>query len=351
MKTYSLHSARFGFLRRGLGSFGLILAFASLSFAQPAAKRNHHGMVASPAAVAAGVSEAALPPSETQKQTANEHRGSLTSRATEALLGVDPLPKLNSMLQEASPQAERFTPNSVVRKLPPIEYSLGQQRPNTETIFGTDERVRINSTTSIPWRWTCELVITMSDGKQYIGTGWLAGPRCVVTAGHCVHGGPGVGWASRIEVIPGMNGSSRPFGTIASNQFISVRGWTESRNFDYDYGCIILPTAVGDQLGYFGFGSYSDTTLRSTLFNTAGYPGDKPFGTQWFTTGVVSDLSSRRIFTQTDIKGGQSGSAFWRLSNGQRHAVGIVSAEDPTRNHILRINQNVFNNLLDWRSR
>lgn len=353
MKSGFLNLGRPGFIRRGLGAFGLVLAFASLSVAQsPRRPDPGHRLVASPGALEAGVTEAGLSAREGNQRVANEYRGSLTSRASEALLGFDPLPKLNSMLQEASPQGERFTPNSVIRQLPSIDSRLGGGSNRPETIFGADDRVRINSTTGVPWRWTCRLVITMPDGKQYTGTGWLAGPRCVVTAGHCVHGGGrGKSWASRIEVIPGMNGSTRPYGTVSSNQFITVRGWTQDRNRDYDYGCIILPSAIGNSLGYFGFTNASDSTLRSMLFNTAGYPGDKSSGTMWFTTGRLSGLSARRIFTQTDIMGGQSGSAFWRLSNGSRHAVGIVAAEDPVQNHVVRINQEVFNNLLSWRNR
>lgn len=330
----------------------LLLAVASPASAQNRRVSRGHQMVVSPGARAAGVRETEVSLPERGNLASPENRGSMTSRSTEALLGLDPLPFMGSMYNEVT-QTERLTPNSVIRNLPSIESRLGgDDENNNETIFGRDERTRITGTTAVPWRWECQLIITMPDGKQYIGTGWLAGPRLVMTAGHCVHdGGSGKQWASKIEVIPAMNGSRRPYGTYVSRSFISVNGWTRNRNFDYDYGCILLPSNVGNSLGYMGFANYNDSTLRSITLNTAGYPGDKPFGTQWFTTGRVNNLSSRQIYTFMDIKGGQSGSPVWRLTNGQRYAVAIVSAENSQTNFLLRINSEVFANIRNWKTR
>ncbi|WP_219620585.1 hypothetical protein, partial [Klebsiella pneumoniae] len=51
---------------------------------------------------------------------------------------------------------------------------------------GFDRRSRVLDTNSDPWRKICALEITATDDEQMIGTGWIAGPRLIITAGHCV---------------------------------------------------------------------------------------------------------------------------------------------------------------------
>ena len=57
----------------------------------------------------------------------------------------------------------------------------------SEVVIGRDDRIRVGATNKNPWRWICSLRITAKDGSRWIGTGWLAGPRTVITAGHVVY--------------------------------------------------------------------------------------------------------------------------------------------------------------------
>ena len=76
-----------------------------------------------------------------------------------------------------------------------------------ETVIGRDERVRILDTELPPWRMICALRMRGPSGAGAIGTGWFIGPRTVLTPGHCVFSRMFFGgWASTIEVIPGLNG-------------------------------------------------------------------------------------------------------------------------------------------------
>jgi V8-like Glu-specific endopeptidase len=170
-----------------------------------------------------------------------------------------------------------------------------------------------------------------------------------MTAGHVVYSAAAGGWARSIAVIPGMDGTSRPFGTHTGTSFRSVVGWTQNGDPEYDYGAIVLPNRIGDTLGYFGFAALSDGDLQNLTVNTAGYPGDKPFGTQWFTAGAISQVTARRLFYMLDTFGGQSGSAVWRLQGGQRHGVGI-HGYGGCPNKAVRITGPVFNNMLAWRN-
>jgi glutamyl endopeptidase len=218
-----------------------------------------------------------------------------------------------------------------------------------ETVCGSDDRVQVTLTTAIPWRWIGELIITMANGAGFRGTGWFIGPRCVMTAGHCVYSKSNGGWASRIEVIPGMNGAARPYGSSVGTSFRSVTGWTNDADPNYDYGAIILPNPLGNVVGYFGFASLTDASLNNLLVNNSGYPGDKPFGTQWFNAGRITNVTARKIYYMVDTYGGQSGSPIWRFLNGQRHAVG-VHAYGGCPNSATRIVDAVYNNMLAWRN-
>jgi V8-like Glu-specific endopeptidase len=152
-----------------------------------------------------------------------------------------------------------------------------------------------------------------SSGGGAIGTGWLVGPRTVVTAGHCVHHqGFFGGWASVIEVSAGRNGPDFPFKTVKATRFSSVDLWVESANPDFDIGCIHLEEPLGDQVGWFAIGSLTPAELENHMVNISGYPGDRGAGTeQWFHVNRVLSVGDRRIFYDVDTMGGQSGSPVW----------------------------------------
>lgn len=221
-----------------------------------------------------------------------------------------------------------------------------------ETVCGEDDRVHVTAVTRIPWRFICQLLITLKNGHQSRCTGWFISPRTVMTAGHCVYGHSAGGWAKEIEVIPGMNSSFRPFGSAVGSSFYSVKGWTNSAKPTHDYGCIILPKSkpLGKKTGWFGFAALSTKSLKRLLVNNSGYAGDKAFGTQWFNAGRVTKVTARRFEYMLDTFGGHSGSPTWRFRNGKRHAVG-VHAYGGCPNKSTRINKDVFKNMKSWKAK
>jgi glutamyl endopeptidase len=228
-----------------------------------------------------------------------------------------------------------------------------------EVIIGNDDRIQITNTSVYPWSVHASLLITAADNSTWIGTGWFIGPHTLATAGHVVFiYAPGTarhGWVRSILVMPGRNGSSLPFGSVTSTDFRSVVGWTQSGDENYDYGAIRIPTELGNNTGWFGFGVWSDSDLLATTANLSGYPGDKPAGTQWYHARRVTSVNSRKVYYDIDTFGGQSGSAVYRFytppggTSGRYgiaiHAYGGVSANSGTR-----IVQPIFNNLGAWKA-
>lgn len=224
-----------------------------------------------------------------------------------------------------------------------------------EVILGTDDRTMITDTDQYPWRCICSLLITAQNGSGWIGTGWLVGPRLVLTAGHCVYMADEGGWASSIEVIPGRNGQGRPFGSAVATDLRSVVGWTVDNDRNYDYGAIILPedARYGDQLGWFGYTPRPDDYFSGITLNLSGYPGDggktQIEGTQWFHARGIREVFERQISYEIDTFGGQSGGpVFETTSDGSRYGLAIHTWGTSVSNGATRITQDVFDNIIQW---
>lgn len=235
------------------------------------------------------------------------------------------------------------------------EASFGPAPAIIETVHGPDDRAQITNTSTYPWRAHASLEITAADGSRWIGTGWFVSPRTLITAGHVVFiknsGVPGRdGWVRQIKVMPGRNGASLPYGSATSSNFRSVTGWTSNGDQNFDYGAIIIPNNLGNTVGWFGVGVYSDADLLSTVGNISGYPGDKPAGTQWYDSRRIASVNSRKVYYDIDTAGGQSGSAVYRIKNNGRFAFGIHAYGGATTNSGTRIITPVYNNIVSWKA-
>jgi glutamyl endopeptidase len=219
-----------------------------------------------------------------------------------------------------------------------------------ETIIGADQRLRITNTNDIPWRRYCALRITFPSGASYRGTGFFIGPTAVATAGHCVYLHNQGGWARRVEVIPGCNGSTRPFGQAEATVFRSVSGWVTSRLPECDYGCIFLPRGSfgGANLGNFGAAAFDAQTLVAQPAVVAGYQGDKPFAELWGMAEVIKTVSAKTIGYTIDTYAGASGAPVYIKRGGVRYAVAIHNYGGEATNSATRITEPVYQRLLAW---
>lgn len=239
--------------------------------------------------------------------------------------------------------------------LPDIgEASFGQGLVGgAVAVIGRDDRVQQTQTNRYLWRAIASLRITGRDGSQWIGSAWFISPRTLVTAGHCVFiKGSGSssrdGWVSSIDVMPGRNGSVKPFGTLKARTFWSVRGWTERGDQNQDYGAIILDTPFGFNTGWFGYGVFEDSLLVGTQAHVAGYPGDKPVGTLWHHSLPIASVSAPKVFYAIDTAGGQSGAAVYLLENNLPVAVAVHAYGGSVSNSGTRITPAVYQNLRQW---
>jgi V8-like Glu-specific endopeptidase len=219
-----------------------------------------------------------------------------------------------------------------------------------EALIGSDDRIRIRDTAHFPWRPICSLKIRTGDGEFFYGTGWLIGPKTIITAGHCLFLPSMGGWAESIEIVPGHDGHERPYGTFTSTEFRTVRGWTDNLEQRFDYGAIQLPHGQDlGKVGHFGYAVYDSASLLGAQLNVAGYPIDKPEGTLWWAARKTKRVDRGRLSYDIDTTGGQSGSPVWRLDpTGRRLVVGIHTNGTRRANSATRITDDVFANLQRW---
>jgi glutamyl endopeptidase len=236
--------------------------------------------------------------------------------------------------------------------LPDRAQPSAPNRYRHESTIGADERKRVHETAKYPWRTICHLRILARTGEEFVGTAWMIGPRTLVTAGHCVYLAELGGWADRIDVSPGRNGEDRPFSTISTTSFHSVRGWTVDGLREHDYGVIWLPEDQAlPEVGTFGYSTFDTPKLVGSYVNLAGYPADKDLGTTlWWSARRSLTVDGDVLHYDADTAAGQSGAPVWRLDpgSGRRVVVGIHTNGARTGNSAVRINHRVFANLRSW---
>jgi V8-like Glu-specific endopeptidase len=216
-----------------------------------------------------------------------------------------------------------------------------------EVIVDQDDREQVTDTTAFPFRCICSLTITAQDGSKWIGTGWLAGPSTVVTAGHCVFLHGSGGWPARIDVFPARNGPNKPY-AFTSTSFRSVKGWTRDQKPANDYGAIILPQPA--VVGFFGYKVMTDEELSGRVVSVYGYPSDKEPGTLWGHYRQLTQILPRQLVYNIATIGGQSGAPVWDKDGEDRFVVGIHNYGDVSGNSATRITAAVYDNIDAWKA-
>ena len=217
------------------------------------------------------------------------------------------------------------------------------------SVIGADNRVNITNTTVYPWRAITKLLIRWPNGQTGGCSGTMVAARYVLTAGHCIHNEARGGWASSVEVVPGLDGAYRPYGSAFASYFRSVTAWTEDQNAEADYGLITLDRNLGNTVGWFGYGTWSN--LEGLTGNLAGYPGDLGGGREmYYDADPILDTNDKRLFYQIDTFNGQSGSGVYRIISGSRYVMGIhaYGVNGDNLNKATRINSSRFDRIQDW---
>lgn len=213
--------------------------------------------------------------------------------------------------------------------------------------------VPVGDTAQVPFRCICHLEITYEGGQTATGSGWLAGPDTVVTAGHNVLNAEIRQWARDIRIVPGRNGTgSGPFGETFATFADALDGWKNGFDPASDLGVIkMADQSIGLATGWFGFAVFTDDDLRQApLIQSAGYPAEtKAYGTQWYDAGRAGRYSEAFISYRVDTEEGQSGApVFFSNDEGQRWVVATHVYGRARSNLGQRVTEDIFGTISAW---
>lgn len=218
-----------------------------------------------------------------------------------------------------------------------------------------DRRTEVSNPTAAPWRMICSLLITAADGEEYVGTGWIAGPRLIITAGHCLFEKNWLkGWATKINVYPGRSSTSNGDTFFSSTHFKAPEKWVGECDENFDYGAIILTEDIGLSYGHFSSSTFGDADLMNHMINISGYPATKLGETQLHHENRVNSVSPTKIYYDVDTEGGQSGSPIWIYEEGSNNPVviGVHSygaGNAAAGNSGVRITEEIIKFIEKWR--
>ena len=172
-------------------------------------------------------------------------------------------------------------PELVPLKRPePPEPELKIDRRNDLLRHGPDDRVAISNAAEVfPAYCLCKIQTTLSDGTSSSGTGWLVGPRLIITAAHVVHS-PGKQtesvsiWFARNGNVQGEQYQKVIPIRLNAKDAVKLPEGLESATPDYyDYAAIVLPPEHSHSLSrYFSFKALPDDELENTCLTLMGYP-------------------------------------------------------------------------------
>ncbi|KAA0241092.1 hypothetical protein EDM76_00770 [bacterium] len=250
-----------------------------------------------------------------------------------------------------------FAPLQIpLHQVPPeVVASLQRGEVSAATIFGPDDRIRVTETTRGPWRSIAQLVI-FDQWNEIVSTctGAMLNTNVVLTAAHCLFDPQTQSYAHSLLVIPGEDGLAFPFGAALAERFSVPQGWARSGDMVFDFGlAFISGTPFTQALGPFlPVAAVPDSYFYdpATIIATAGYPGDKPPGTQWFTAGFFFFVNAEAILTEMDAFPGQSGSPIYTFNEprDELFIVGVFSRESARSNFAVRFSASHIGALVSY---
>lgn len=192
--------------------------------------------------------------------------------------------------------------------------SAGEMTWSTKSTIGDDDRQRADA---MKYPFRAVLRIESDFGHLEQGTVFLAGPRLLLTAGHCVFHPKQKRFAPRIALFDDA-GHCYPVRDWGCHRL-----WKDQQSDAADIGFIRLPAALGDALGYLGTAAVGAGQLKGD-FAVSGYPLDLTGGRrQYFDVGKVTRQHQMLFGYEMDTGAGQSGAPVFFVADGAATAAGI----------------------------
>ncbi|WIG15945.1 trypsin-like serine peptidase [Kocuria rosea] len=176
-----------------------------------------------------------------------------------------------------------------------------------------------------------------SDGRDYVCSGSAlssGSKRLVVTAGHCVHGGPGRTWHANWVFIPGYSRGDAPHGTFQAAAFRVFDDWmsygTSNLGFNSDVAFVTTYDNASNQTVVDAVGGYGLQTGGGLVFDVTvlGYPGNLEGGQRVVACSGTTEILTVDAYLFSSIRscdfGGGSSGGPWLYQYNQSSDRGYV---------------------------
>ncbi|MBY8984927.1 MAG: carboxypeptidase regulatory-like domain-containing protein [Candidatus Lokiarchaeota archaeon] len=275
--------------------------------------------------------------------------GSIATASYDALTGTE---TITTPIFEPTPEnaAEISTVEPYAGLLASTETS--------ESVIGTDGRTVYNNL-GFPGSSIVKLYITDAWGRTWYGSGAIIDAYHVLTAGHCAYIRDDdfslYGWASSIEIVPGMDTSdtpSDPYGSAWMTYMRSYTGWTVSGSSEHDWAVLTLDRNVGSFTGWMGRQwAGSTSSIYSGTMNVAGYPMDLSGGNRmYWDADSGAGATTNNHYYWADTAGGMSGGPVWRFDGSSRYILTVhaYGRDGLYSNFGTRLNNDKYDRIFTW---
>lgn len=176
------------------------------------------------------------------------------------------------------------------------------------------------------------------------GTGFMIGPDAVATAAHNLNH-PTYGEAQSITCFIGGKGNTYVAKVSVSNtaNFLRPSKWDSTKGYIYDYGVIKLGKDITN-IGYFGFGAYSDSVLSNT-FTLIGYGETQ---SQSGASAKLTNIGTYDFYYPIATRAGDSGAPIF-YNTGSVAGIHAYGKNGETPPSATRITKTVFDDLKAWK--
>jgi glutamyl endopeptidase len=184
-----------------------------------------------------------------------------------------------------------------------------------------DDAVAIHNTRQFPWSTQVKLFMRFPNGGYYVGSGTMIGSKYVITHQNNVYVPAFGGLATSIEVVPGLDGYYKPFGSAYATY---LRYYYHGAA---NIGLLTLDRHIGHSTGWLGYGNFSDAYVDASTGHVAGYPTTRDAGrVLYYDFGATNNVNWDWLTVASYYQSGQMGAGTYLIDGyGRRYVFGVAA--------------------------